>query len=85
MLSKTISNNHCTIYKQRRCFEWRHQYFQLDIYEEPCNPMCRGLIILTTYCIDKDLTLPNFIDVEKEITDDPKYSMYNMSKKNNNT
>jgi len=58
-------------------------YNNLDIYEEPCNPMCRGLVILTTYCIDKDLTLPNFIDVEKEITDDPKYSMYNMSKKIN--
>lgn len=81
MLSKTIDLSNYTIYKLRRCFEWRHQYFQLDIYEEPCNPSCRGLIILTTYCIDKDLILPNFIQFEKEITDDPNYSMFNLSKK----
>lgn len=81
MLSKTLDTNHYTIYKQRRCFEWRHQYFQLDFYEEPCNPSCRGLILLTTYCIDKDLILPDFIKVEADITDDPNYSMFNLSKK----
>jgi len=81
MLSKTIDTSHYTIYKVRRCFEWRHQYFQLDMYEEPCKPSCRGLTILTTYCMDKDLVLPNFIQLEKEITDDPDYSMFNLSKK----
>ncbi len=79
MLSKTIDTNHYTIYKLRRCFEWKHQYFQLDMYEEPCNPSCRGLIILTTYCMDKDLILPRFIEIVSDITDDPNYSMFNLS------
>lgn len=79
MLLKTIDTSHYTIYKLRRCFEWRHRYYQLDIYEEPCNPCCRGLAILTTHCMDQDLLLPNFIEIQKEITDDPFFSMFNLS------
>ena len=26
------------VYKTRRCFLWKNQYFQLDIYNEPCHP-----------------------------------------------
>ncbi|RNA27737.1 TRPL translocation defect 14 isoform X3 [Brachionus plicatilis] len=81
MLYKTIDSNHFTIYKLRRCFEWKHRYYQLDMYEEPCNPSCRGLIILTTRCMDEDLLLPDFLQIEKDITKDPNYSMFTLSKK----
>lgn len=75
--------NHYTIYKKRRCFLWKNQYFQMDIYEEPCHPRCRGLIILETYTtlLDKDLELPGFLEIIKEITKDGNYSMYKLSKK----
>ena len=81
ILHKTADPAHHTIYKLRRCFDWSHRYFQLDIYEEPCNPCCRGLAILTTYSIDDDLVLPSFLQCVKEITDDPAYSMFNLSMK----
>ena len=29
---------HLTIFKKRRCFLYHNQYFQLDIYKEPCHP-----------------------------------------------
>ena len=29
--------HHLTIYKKRRCFLYNNQYFQLDIYKEPCH------------------------------------------------
>lgn len=29
---------HLTIYKKRRCFLYNNQYFQLDVYQEPCHP-----------------------------------------------
>ena len=29
--------NHLPIYKIRRCFLWKNQYFQLDIYKDPCH------------------------------------------------
>ena len=81
MLSKTIDTNHFTIYKLRRCFQWCNRYYQLDIYEEPCNPSCRGLAILSTHSMDQDLLLPDFLHIENEVTNDSEYSMFNLSRK----
>jgi CYTH domain-containing protein len=82
MLLKTIDSRHFTIYKTRRCFVWKRRYFQLDIYEEPCNPKCRGLILLETYSNKKEeIQLPSFLQIEKEVTNDSYYSMFNLSLK----
>ena len=29
--------NHYEAYKIRRCFLWKNQYYQLDIYKDPCH------------------------------------------------
>jgi len=73
---------HCTVYKKRRCFLWNNQYFQMDIYQEPCPQRCKGLVMLETYTSLKgsDFKLPDFLDIVREVTDDPAYSMYNLSK-----
>lgn len=75
--------SHFTIYKKRRCFLINNQYFQLDIYQGPSHPRCRGLILLETYTtLDKDSLLnrlPNFLKVEKEVTGNPDFSMFNLS------
>lgn len=84
MLLKTADTQHYTIYKLRRCFEWNHSYFQLDMYEEPCNPACRGLAILSTHSIEPEIVVPDFLEIEREITDDPNYSMYKLSSKKKN-
>ncbi|GAB6029835.1 TRPL translocation defect protein 14 [Chamberlinius hualienensis] len=77
--------HHYTIYKRRRCFLWNNQYFQLDIYKEPCHPRCKGLMLLETYTtiVGEELAskIPNFLTVEKEVTNDPAFSMYNLSLK----
>jgi len=72
-----------TIFKKRRCFLWNNQYFQMDIYQPPCHPRCEGLILLETYTSLKGdkLQLPDFLDIEKEVTSDRTYSMYNLSRK----
>ncbi|XP_039747326.1 TRPL translocation defect protein 14 isoform X1 [Pararge aegeria] len=76
---------HFTIFKKRRCFIYNNQYYQLDIYRQPTHPRCRGLILLETYSAhDQDAllaTLPKFLTIEKEVTGDPAYSMYNLSLK----
>ena len=28
---------------------WENQYFQMDIYKEPCHPRSEGLILLESY------------------------------------
>ncbi|GBP65127.1 TRPL translocation defect protein 14 [Eumeta japonica] len=77
---------HFTIFKKRRCFIYNNQYYQLDIYRQPTHPRCRGLVLLETYSAAYDhdtllASLPKFLIIEKEVTGDPAYSMYNLSLK----
>lgn len=75
------SNNHHTVYKVRRCFLWQQTYFQLDIYRQPCNSRCVGLVILETYTTlsAEELSLPPFLGIVREVTHDTEFSMYNLS------
>jgi len=74
---------HLTVNKIRRCFLYNNQYFQLDIYKEPCHPRCRGLMLLETYSTlsPQDLMdrLPKFLNLDEEVTGDPAFSMFNLS------
>ncbi|VDL65472.1 unnamed protein product [Nippostrongylus brasiliensis] len=76
------------LHKQRRCFLVGNQYFNLDIYTElppSANALQLGerLIFLETYTtkpVGEPIQLPDFLSIEKEITGQPEYSMYSMSK-----
>merc|ERR1711936_879640 len=74
---------HLTVNKIRKCFMYNHQYFQLDIYKEPCHPRCKGLMLLETYTtLGKEQfkdRLPKFLNVDQEVTGDPAFSMFNLS------
>ncbi|RLU27515.1 hypothetical protein DMN91_001319 [Ooceraea biroi] len=76
-------DSHFTIFKRRRCFLINNQYFQLDIYIKPAHPRCRGLMLLETYTAlsgdDLKNILPQFLTIEKEVTGNPDYSMFNLS------
>uniref|UniRef100_A0A8D8L7L1 NadR/Ttd14 AAA domain-containing protein n=3 Tax=Cacopsylla melanoneura TaxID=428564 RepID=A0A8D8L7L1_9HEMI len=78
-------DSHWAIFKKRRCFIHNNQYFQLDVYKEPCHPRCKGLILLETYsALENDellSRLPKFITIIKEVTGNPDYSMFNLSLK----
>lgn len=78
-------DSHWAIFKKRRCFIHKDQYFQLDVYKEPCHPRCKGLILLETYsALDHDelmSRLPKFLTIMKEVTGNPDYSMFNLSLK----
>ncbi|XP_076108691.1 TRPL translocation defect protein 14-like [Mytilus galloprovincialis] len=72
---------HYSIYKKRTCFLWNNHYFHLDEYEDPCPPGCKGLILLETYTTleGDDLKVPDFLQIEQEVTGNSKYSMFNLS------
>lgn len=78
-------DSHFTIYKRRRCFLVKNQYFQLDIYQEPGHPRCKGLMLLETYTslASEELRkiMPKFLKVEREVTGVPEFSMFNLSLK----
>jgi len=74
-----------TITKRRRCFLYRNQYFQLDVYLKPCHPRCNDLILLETYTTQSpeelQMKLPDFLDIVRDVTGEPAHSMYNLSLK----
>jgi hypothetical protein len=78
-------SNHFLVYKTRRCFLYRNQYFQLDIYKDPCHDRCRGLMLLETYTtLPIEMLkqrLPEFLNIGSETTGDPAFSMFNLSLK----
>lgn len=80
-----LDPHHLTIFKKRRCFLYNNQYFQLDIYTEPCHPRCQGLMLLETYTTQSleelQSKLPDFLNIVRNVTGDPAHSMYNLSLK----
>ncbi|XP_018339614.1 PREDICTED: TRPL translocation defect protein 14 isoform X1 [Trachymyrmex septentrionalis] len=76
-------DSHFTIFKRRRCFLINNQYFQLDIYRKPAHRRCQGLMLLETYTAltadELKNILPQFLIIEKEVTGNPDYSMFNLS------
>jgi len=77
--------SHFLVYKTRRCFMWKNQYFQLDIYRDPCHTRCKGLMLLESYTTLKGDALlgamPTFLNLGPQVTGDPAFSMFNLSLK----
>ncbi len=67
-----------SIAKRRYCFIWHSQYFELDVFVSPA-----GLTLLEIELTEENdkVELPPFINVVREVTDDPQYSNYNLAKK----
>lgn len=68
------------IHKYRYCFSYNKEYYRLDIFDEP-----HGLMILETGLTNKKskVKIPNFIKVEKDITDDMNYRNVSLYRKIN--
>ncbi|KAH3885320.1 hypothetical protein DPMN_009314 [Dreissena polymorpha] len=83
LLLNQRDEQHESVTKQRRCFLWQNQYYQMDVYMEPQSDKCQGLILLETYTTKSsdEIALPDFLDIVSEVTDDPKFSMWNLSVK----
>ena len=78
LLSQADRDSNVTIEITRRCFVWNTQYYQLDIYTSPHL----GLRLLETYTMldPEQVDLPDFLTVEQNVTGNPNYSMFNLSK-----
>lgn len=65
------------ISKERYCFLYQNQYFELDIY-----PFSEEYAILEIELnnINEDVAFPPFIEIEKEVTDDKNYRNSSLAK-----
>jgi CYTH domain-containing protein/predicted ATPase len=66
-----------TVRKRRTCFLHEGQYFELDRFLDP-RP---GLVLLEVELDDPKaaVRLPPFLEIEREVTDDPAYSNYRIA------
>lgn len=69
------------IRKHRYYFVYKNQYFELDVFIEPKR--IQGLCLLEIELTEKNehLELPPFLDIEKEVTDDPAFSNFEIARK----
>ncbi|KCV73203.1 hypothetical protein H696_00746 [Fonticula alba] len=64
-----------SIVKRRICFMSDSRYYHIDVFQEPHA----GLLLLETYSQGPP-ELPPFLDVIRDVTNDPDYSMFNLSR-----
>jgi len=64
------------IRKRRYCFLWENQYFELDVFQSPDN-VC--LLEVELVDISAPVSLPPFVAVKREVTDNDAFSNHNMA------
>ncbi len=73
---KDIDEGSVVIKKVRHCFMYQGQFFELDIYPFWND---RATLELEIKSEDQKITLPPFIDVIKEVTEDKRYTNRSLS------
>eukprot|EP01102_Stenamoeba_stenopodia_P022051 TRINITY_DN905_c0_g1_i1.p1 TRINITY_DN905_c0_g1~~TRINITY_DN905_c0_g1_i1.p1 ORF type:complete len:477 (+),score=87.19 TRINITY_DN905_c0_g1_i1:51-1433(+) len=65
----------------KRSFVFQQHHFELSVWQQPTRH--RGLVLLETYCDEgANLALPEkYLTIEKEVTNDSQYSMFNLSQR----
>jgi CYTH domain-containing protein len=61
------------IVKDRRCFTWQDQFFELDDIQEPATRACH-LLEIQIERPDQPVKLPDFLKFDREVTSDAAYS-----------
>ena len=67
------------IRKRRQCFEWDGRFLELDTFVEP--PLPHHLLEIEHVSMDDQISFPPFLNVLKEVTDDPEWYNTNISLK----
>lgn len=67
------------IKKQRCCFIWQEQYFELDFFQEPRGDQCpleedESLLEIELTEENKKVSIPPFLKVIREVTEDKQFS-----------
>ena len=66
-----------TIHKQRYCLSENGLYYEIDIYPEWKD---KAIMEIELHSEEQDIIFPEWIDVIREVTDDPAYSNHEIAK-----
>lgn len=69
------------ISKERYYFVYNNQYFELDIFLKPQRLKSKCLLEIELTEENDKIDLPPFLDIEREVTDEPEFKNYALSKK----
>lgn len=69
LLATSLDPSRIPIRKHRHCFVWKHQYFELDVFDAPVLPHALLEIELTHEA--QKICLPSFLKVVREVSQDP--------------
>lgn len=73
-----------TIHKVRRTFLWKNHYFELDTFADTSDllpsQVC-GLLEVELLKIDDHVEMPDFLEIERDVTGDGVYSNSELAKK----
>ena len=66
--------NFQTIIKRRSCFFFQGQFIEMDVFDSPKTHAGLWLMEIEQTIVQKELVLPSYVKVVKEVTDDENYS-----------
>ena len=67
------------IRKERNCFLWKNQYFELDVFLEPEHLSGLTLLELELTEENSSIELPGWLGKITDVTEDPDYQNYNLA------
>lgn len=82
VMSENADKSKSIIKKDRICFLHNNQYFELDFFRSPKR--LKDLILLEIELTEQNdkVEIPDWIQIEKEVTGDPEYSNFNLASNN---
>lgn len=69
------------IRKTRTCFVYDSQYFELDLFHDQRVLPGRAMLEIELTQENSDVDIPSFLQVEREVTKDPNFENFNISRK----
>ena len=83
----THTHTHSHTHTNTHTLTHTHTHTHTHSHTHTHTHRCRNLVLIETYTTkdNKKLELPDFLDIVKEVTGDPAYSMYHLSAQNNHS
>lgn len=73
--------HHRVVRKHRYCFVYKNQYFELDRFISPEWAKDMWILEVELLNIDDPVEPPSFLNVAKEVTDDPNFATYEIARR----
>ena len=78
-IATSLDPSHMPIHKERNCFVWEHQYFELDVFITP--RLQHALLEIELTEEQQEVILPPFLKILREVTGEPEWKNSTLAKR----